>query len=92
MCKKKQFKYCPSEVDECMKNIIKFLNESGIKTLACCCGHGKYPMTIIIRHFSGFVAWDIMSNRCIPRKRNFYKKDKEGYYFIQETLENGGTK
>lgn len=87
MCKKKQFKYCPSEIDECMKGIIRFLNMylvKGYKSVACCCGHGKYPMTLLIR--GNGVVMDMFSGRYIPRKRNFYKKDEEGYYYIPETL------
>ena len=82
MCKKKQFKYCPSEIDECMRNFIKNLNYFNIKTLASCCGHGKYPMTIIVE--SGYGNFELVSGSIIPRKRNFYKKDKQGYYYIPE--------
>ena len=85
MCKKKQFRYCPSEVDECMKRVIPMLNlylKKGYKTVACCCGHGKYPMTLLVK--CNGVVIDFFSGEIIPRKRNFYKKDKQGYYFIPE--------
>ena len=90
MCKKKQFRYCPSEIDECMKDFIMFLEDNGIKPIACCCGHqkelkGKYPLTIIIRNHDGY-GFDIVNWVAIPRKRNFYKRDKEGYYFIPEVI------
>ena len=87
MCNKKQFKYCPSEIDECMKRVIQMLSiilKDGRETVSCCCGHGKYPMTLLVR--SGGVVIDIFSGEIIPRKRNYYKKDKQGYYFIPETL------
>ena len=89
MCSKKQFKYCPSEIDECMIPIIEglgeIINHRRFKIRACCCGHGKYPMTIIVEaKKQGFV--DLVSGEEIPRKRNFYRKDKEGYYYIPETL------
>lgn len=90
MCKKKQFKYCLSEIDECMRNLIKFINDNTeFKTLACCCGHGKYPMTIVITFEGddGFGNYELVSEETIPRKRKFYKKDKQGYYYIPETLE-----
>ena len=73
-------------IDSCMIDLIEFLQIHGIKTLACCCGHGKYPMTIICK-------WDdknfeIISYKIIPRKKKFYKKDKQGYYYIPESVED----
>ena len=29
------------KVDKCLAQLIKILNQYGIETLACCCGHGK---------------------------------------------------
>lgn len=84
MCDKKQFKYCPSSIDKCMKVLIKNLNVRGIKTYACCCGHSKYPMTIVVKDVLGF--YDLCSNKTIPRKKRFYRKDGSGYYYIPETL------
>lgn len=88
MCKKKQFKYCPSEIDSCMRDLIRALKSNGIETLGCCCGHGKYPMTIIYRHNSKDCMngniYDFISGWGIPRKKKFYKKDSEGYYYIPE--------
>ncbi len=85
MCKKKQFKYCPSTIDACLKNLITFMKAKGgkIQPVASCCGHGKYPMTIVVKNHLGDI-WELMSNEVIPRKRNFYKKDKQGYYYITE--------
>lgn len=87
MCKKKQFKYCPSEIDSCMRNLIKMLNlhlKKPYKIVACCCGHGKYPSTLLVENKG--VVIDFFSGNIIPRKRNFYKKDGEGYYFIKECV------
>ncbi len=84
MCKKIQFKYCPSKIDKCMINIIDFLKLNGIITLACCCGHDKYSMSIICK-WEG-VNIDIISYKEIPRKKKFYKKDKQGYYYIPELI------
>ncbi len=96
MCKKRSSKYILEKnirenyhtkftfrVDACMTNIIYYLNNHGCKTLGCCCGHGKYPMTIIHQSPNGKI-WDLMSGIEIPRKKRFYLKDKEGYYFIPE--------
>lgn len=83
MCKKKQFKYCQKEIDECMKNICEFIDEhSGYLVRACCCGHGKYPPTIVVT--AGSVNREIFSGKEIERVFKFYKKDKQGYYYIPE--------
>lgn len=88
MCEKKQFKYCTSEIDECMKCLMliieRGLEYSFLKVVACCCGHKKYPVTIIIKDNLSGKIFELMSGKTIPRTRNFYKKDKEGYYFIPE--------
>ena len=87
MCKKKQFRYCPSEIDECMRGLIKMLNlhlKKQYEIVACCCGHGIYPSTLLVRNKD--VVIDFFSGNLIPRKRNFYKKDKNGYYYIPECV------
>ena len=91
MCKKKQFKYCPSEIDGCMKELIEILQARGVRTVACCCGHGKYNMSIVIKQGleTNPYNFEIVSQKVIPRKRNLYKKDKQGYYFIPEVINNG---
>jgi len=72
-------------LDDCLACLILYLNIYGIKTIASCCGHGRYPITIIA-DFDGEKK-DIMSNIIIPRKKRFYKKDKQGYYYIPEIIE-----
>jgi len=75
----------PIRVDSCMKNLIEIMRMKGIETLACCCGHDKYPMTIVIRRY-GMIE-ELISGRYIPRKKRFYLKDKKGYYYIPEVNE-----
>lgn len=85
MCKK--VKYCNSRIDKCMRNIIGFINRNtNYSTYACCCGHGKYPMTIIVGMDidDNKIRIELISNKLIPRTRNFYKRDKQGYYYIPE--------
>lgn len=74
------------KVDKCMANLIRTLNSSEhiSRTLACCCGHGKYPMTIIVNSFGN--TYELISGKAIFRKRNFYRKNKNGYYYIPETV------
>lgn len=82
-------------IDPCMKTFIKQLNDlflinkiKPLKIVSCCCGHNKYPMTIIVKTGWGkFVTtYDLVSGRSIPRKKKFYKKDKQGYYYIPEVI------
>jgi len=83
MCEK--LKGVHNRIDKCMNKLIQNLNlafRPNFKTVACCCGHGKYPMTIVIK--SGFGVYELMSGKPIFRKRKFYKKDKQGHYYIPE--------
>jgi hypothetical protein len=70
-------------IDKCMKEVVLMLNETGIKTLGCCCGHGKYPKTIIIKGHH-IPNWEWFSGKLINRQRNFYKMDSDGLYYLPE--------
>lgn len=76
-------------IDPCMKEFIKNLNgilHPGFKIISCCCGHGKYPMTILVKALSSKKVVDLVNGVYIPRKKRFYKKDKQGYYYIPEVI------
>ncbi|MEK6879856.1 MAG: hypothetical protein AABY22_09630 [Nanoarchaeota archaeon] len=75
-------------IDSCMKTQIKQLNKKGITTLACCCGHNKYPKTIVIKHNLNSMPYEIYTKEYLLRKKRFYRKDKQGYYYIPEVLKN----
>ncbi len=78
-------------IDPCMKRLIPLMNlylKKGYKTVACCCGHEKYPKTLLVECNGVVIDW--FSGKIIPRKKKFYKKDSEGFYYIPETLLNGG--
>ncbi len=83
-------KWGDTRIDPCMRKFIKNLNDSGIRTLACCCGHGVYPMTIVadlvIKPFTAPRPVEMFSNVEIPRKKKFYRRDKQGYYYIPEVV------
>lgn len=73
------------KVDGCLAYLISNLNALGIKTLSCCCGHaGRYPLTIVAKTELGNL--ELVSGFFIHRKKRFYVKDKQGYYYIPETL------
>lgn len=58
---------------------------TSLTILACCCGHGRYPMTIVTNiGLSKNHIIDLVSGKEIPRTRNFYKRDEQGYYYIPE--------
>lgn len=94
MCKN----HNPRKIDKCMERLIKELKtlyeivklEFGDdkRVVACCCGHGKYPMTIVVWDKDEEEVYDLISGETIPRKRRFYRKDSRGYYFIPEVTEN----
>jgi hypothetical protein len=80
MCKKNN----PRRIDPCMEKIVWLINnKTEYKTLSCCCGHGKYPMTIVVDNKRGTIL-EYFSQIEIPRKARFYIKDKQGLYFIPE--------
>ena len=81
-------------IDPCMRNLIKFINNySGWETISSCCGHGKYPMTIVVKSevvkkglSNQYCGLEIVSGEYIERIKRFYKKDKQGFYFIPEVI------
>jgi len=92
MCKAKRYKKIPNtRIDECIRPFIKWLKNKHIP-VASCCGHGKYPLTVIVKEGvdmpvgqkNRIVYREIISQKIIPRTRNFYKRDKQGYYYIPE--------
>ena len=89
MCKAKRYKRIPNtRIDKCMIRLIDLINIcTKYKTVSCCCGHKKYPMTVILRTKSGYL-FELFSNAVIPRKRNIYTRDKQGYYYIREVQES----
>ncbi len=81
-------KWGDTRIDPCMRDLIKALSLHGVHTLSCCCGHGKYPMTIVYKKksrdcFNGKI-YDFISGWGIPRKKKFYKRDKQRVYYIPE--------
>ena len=96
MCKKTNYhKTSNTQIDKCIRELITNFNwmlqndnyteEPNWKIVACCCGHGKYPMTIVAKDQKDMVL-EMYSGKYLHRKRNFYKKDKSGYYYIPEVL------
>ena len=92
-------KYGDTRIDPCMKSIIKWMGLKH-KTVLCCCGHGKYPPSIIVKEYrnSGtklqIVFYEVFSGIVLRVKKrgldadpkNFYKRDSKGHYYIPEVI------
>ena len=74
-----------NRIDPCMRWKIEMLNNHLFLNtpVACCCGHGNYPETIVVKNREREI-WELNSGIKIPRKKRFYRRDSEGYYFIPE--------
>jgi hypothetical protein len=78
-----------TRIDPCMRKFIENLNILMLptyKVIACCCGHKKYPMTVVIIDKSFKAPFELFSNKNLHHKKKFYKRDKQGYYYIPETI------
>lgn len=87
------------KIDPCMEVIIDWLRNKHIP-VSCCCGHGKYPMTIVVKEgveiygkrriifreiFSGIIL-RIKDDPLDDDPVKFYKKDGNGIYYIPEVM------
>ena len=90
MCQKTNYHTSNTHIDKCMRPLIKYLQVNLFplifKIRACCCGHGKYPITVIVEAVKENKFYELFTRTPIPRKRKFYKKDKDGYYYIPEVI------
>lgn len=84
------------DVDPEIEEIVNFINEnSEVRTLASCCGHGKYPPSIVLLYKSDNVVLEWYSQTKLSRfyknghvRKRWYKRDVEGYYYIPEVIQN----
>jgi len=71
-----------------MRSGLERFERYGMKTLACCCGHGGYPETIVcegvVEGVDKGVIIEFNSQKVIPRRRRFYLKDANGFFYIPE--------
>lgn len=88
MCKKCNKNHLNNNREDiCMKKICWLINnKTEYITLASCCGHGIYPMSIIVSDKRSRVL-EYFSQINILRKKKYYKKDKHGYYYIPEVVD-----
>ena len=76
-------------VDRCIREKVQEINDMGYVTISSCCGHGRYPPTIVIGQYceDGRVMGDFefFTSKNIWRdKRKIYSRDIDGFHFIPE--------
>lgn len=84
MCEKTNYKSSNTQIDKCIRHLPCVLSLRGFNVIASCCGHNKYHLTIVCKAEISGRCYDLISGVDIPRKRRFYKRDKQGYYYIPE--------
>lgn len=55
-----EFRWAEKSVDACIAPIVLALNDAGIYTANCCCGHGKVPGEIILHDGRVLVVADTL--------------------------------
>ncbi len=90
-------KHGDTRIDPCMGNFVEWLGNKH-QTVLSCCGHGKYPMSVIVKEYETrgskrFIVFrEIFSGKILRIKENpldkdpkkFYKKDEQEVYYIPE--------
>ena len=84
----KKFKHI--RVDKCIRHLPTVLSVYGFYVVACCCGHGRYPLTVVCKNEAKELNnyFDLISGKDIPRRKRFYKRDKDGYFYIPEVSDS----
>ena len=82
-------KYQSFRIDDCLVDEIKKINLSPqYYTILCCCGHGRYPKTIIIKDRYTNLVFELFSgiilSKGLRKPKRYYVSDKDGYFFIPE--------
>lgn len=96
MCQKKP--YQNRKIDDCLVDEINALKTTNwnqkFQSIMSCCGHGKYPKTLIVKNrasgkvFEWYSGIDLTKSGRARKRQPYYKKDAEGYYFIPEVSGN----
>jgi len=63
----------PVKVDKCIAPLIQMLNDYGIETVACCCGHGGTKGSIVISKEA--IKWNYGYPVLVTKKREKEKDD-----------------
>lgn len=78
-----------NRIDPCITHLINALNgHPNMVTLASCCGHGVYPLTVIVRDYNSGKVKELLTGKEIKgRTKKFYKADSLGRYYVPEVSE-----
>ena len=91
MCTK--LPYLNPRIDSCLRWPVQVLQSLGYKTIASCCGHGRYPRTIlyrdsqnVVRDFDSKHIIGVFNPRIKRRGQRWYVLDSVGYYRLKTPL------
>jgi hypothetical protein len=86
MCQK--LPYRNPRVDACLGDTLKSIRAAGFVPVASCCGHDRYPMTVVVKCPDGLVM-EYFSKVLLQRKKRnrYYTRDSKGYYYIAACVE-----
>ena len=102
MCEKIITHGSAREIDPCLEEELKKLENTfprfkeKFKMIMSCCGHYKYSKTLILQnrgskvHFEWFSGIRLSGTKRSDTRAPFYRRDKEGYYYIPEINEQKG--
>nr|MDO8114951.1 hypothetical protein [Candidatus Sigynarchaeota archaeon] len=82
MCDK--LRYENPRIDRCLVEAIEQINAGGeFHTIASCCGHGRYPPTIIVRDRNGHY-YEYVSKQLVDKakRHRYYRRDPFGFYYV----------
>ncbi len=88
MCNK--LPYCATRIDPCMIWQIQLIKLLDLTPLLSCCGHHKYPPTIVVLNPRSKRVYEFLSNTSLSHgirsPYKYYKRDKEGFYYLPECI------
>ena len=62
-------------VDKCIAPLIQLLNDHGVRTIGCCCGHGKGPGFISFEDAEGFSREVLLETKAMQAEDGGENKD-----------------
>lgn len=83
-------KWPSSRIDPCITHLVNALNgHPQMVTLASCCGHGVYPLTVIVKDYEqeGRIFELLTGKEIKGRSKKFYRADRKGRYYVPEVSE-----
>ena len=86
MCQK--LPYCARRIDPCMIWQIQLIKLLDLKPLLSCCGHQKYPPSVVVLNPRSHLVYEFLSgvhlSHGIRSPYKYYVRDPQGYYYLPE--------